>query len=109
MKPSRRRCAGRSVASMTRTMRGEARRKFAKGIAMQRPLCPHPAVAVYNGKGRVVVRELCRDNDAGRVALLDPGDRRGDQIMLRVKHRWIGLPGVKITRAAEGIRAGPAR
>jgi hypothetical protein len=22
-----------------------------KGIAMQRPLCPHPAVAIYNGKG----------------------------------------------------------
>ena len=22
-----------------------------KGIAMQRPLCPHPAIAIYNGKG----------------------------------------------------------
>ena len=58
---------------------------------------------------RVVVPELCRDNDAGRVALLDPGDRRGDQVMLRIEHRWIGLSGVKITRAAEGIRPGPAR
>jgi len=44
---------------------------------------------------RVVVRELCRDNDAGRVALLDPGDRRGDQVMLRVKHRGLGCPALR--------------
>jgi hypothetical protein len=28
---------------------------------------------------RVVVSELCRDDGAGCAALLDPGDRRGDQ------------------------------
>ena len=48
---------------------------------------------------RVVVRELCRDNGAGRVALLDPSDSCGDQIVIWIKHRWIGLTGIEIARA----------
>ena len=58
---------------------------------------------------RVVVRELCRDNGAGRVALLDPSDSCGDQIVIWIKHRWIGLTGIEIARAAEGVWSGSAR
>ena len=57
---------------------------------------------------RVVVHELGGDYGAGRLAVLDPRDRSGDQVVVRIQHRWIGLTGIEIARAAESVGSGSA-
>src|SRR5277367_1020186 len=58
---------------------------------------------------RVVTREFCSNHGTRRAVLLNPRDRRGDQVVVRIEHWRIGLTGIEITRAAEGVRARAAR